>query len=45
MKPGSATVEPVARKRLPAPAPRSMATWLSTACAIWQAMVRFQISS
>ena len=43
--PGSTTVDPVARKALPAPQARSTATVSSVAGIIWQAMVRFQISS
>jgi hypothetical protein len=38
-------VEPVARNRLPAPAARSTATVSMVAWIIWQATVRFQISS
>jgi hypothetical protein len=48
MKPGFTSVEPLARKhvaRAALPAMRSTATVSSTAGFIWQAMVRFQISS
>jgi hypothetical protein len=45
MKPGLTTVEPLARNTLPLPAAMSTVTVSSTAGTIWQATVRFQMSS
>ncbi len=45
MKPGTTSTEPLARNVLSPPASRSALTVSNTACSIWQAMLRFQISS
>ena len=45
MKPGSTSVEPLVRKRLRGPQSMSTETVSNTACVIWHAMVRFQMSS
>ncbi len=43
-KPSNATMEPVARRRVP-PLETSTVTWSSSADCIWLATARFQISS